>query len=92
MPDDWKVKDFLDEVLLNGILRQLENKLEYMHQSVQNYFTAVYLDVVGFDNIDFLKCLEQISWGNKYDTWDEIIIFLAGITSIKLRSVSRKDD
>lgn len=43
MPDNWSAEDFLNETLLNGVLRQFRNTLEFMHQSVQNYFTAVYL-------------------------------------------------
>ncbi len=60
MPDDWSAEDFLYETLLNGVLRQFRNTLEFMHQSVQNYFVAVYLDSVSFDHSYFYKCLSHI--------------------------------
>jgi tetratricopeptide (TPR) repeat protein len=81
MPDDWSAEDFLNETVLNGVLRQFRNTLEFMHQSVQNYFVAVYLDSVSFDHADFYKCLSYISWDNTDNVWDEVITFFSGITS-----------
>jgi HEAT repeat protein len=44
MPDRWGPKDFRAEVVANGILRPAEGGVEFMHQSVQEYFTAVALE------------------------------------------------
>jgi hypothetical protein len=44
MPDPWGPKDFRAEVVAYGILRPAEGGIEFMHQSVQEYFTAVALE------------------------------------------------
>jgi tetratricopeptide (TPR) repeat protein len=42
MPDDWKVDGFLDELVGDGLLLEVNGRLHFMHQSVQEYFTAVW--------------------------------------------------
>jgi HEAT repeat protein len=43
MPEDWGPIDFLNEIVANGIVRRVDSRLEFMHPSVQAYFTAVAL-------------------------------------------------
>jgi tetratricopeptide (TPR) repeat protein len=42
IPEDWTVDDCLDEILGDGLLRRVNQQLYFMHQSVQEYFTAVF--------------------------------------------------
>jgi tetratricopeptide (TPR) repeat protein len=42
MPDDWTVDGFLDEILGDGLLKRVNERLYFMHQSLQEYFTGVY--------------------------------------------------
>ena len=81
MPHPPVAKNFLNEVVHNGILQRTNGSLEFMHQSVQNYFAAIHLAMLNFSHADFQKCLDYISWKESNDTWDEVMIFLAGITS-----------
>lgn len=41
LPDDWNIDDFLNEITQHGILRSIGDTYEFMHQTVQEYFTAV---------------------------------------------------
>lgn len=43
VPTEWDGAGFLAEVIANGILRSADERLEFMHESVQEYFTAVAL-------------------------------------------------
>lgn len=42
MPDDWKVDGCLSEILGDGLLKQVNEQLHFMHHSVQEYFTGLY--------------------------------------------------
>ena len=74
MPDPPAAKALLDEAVHNGVLRRVENSLEFMHQSVQDYFAAVQLNILGFDNEEVRKCLDDIAQDKMDDTWDETMI------------------
>ena len=41
MPASAKAKEFLDEVVTNGVMRRTEGALEFMHESVRDYFAGV---------------------------------------------------
>jgi HEAT repeat protein len=41
MPDPPAAKALVDESVNNGVLRRVGNSLEFMHQSVQDYFSAI---------------------------------------------------
>ena len=43
MPESAKANEFLDEVVTNGVMRRTGGALEFMHQSVRDYFAAVAL-------------------------------------------------
>ncbi len=42
MPDNWKVDCCLEEIHRDGLLKRVNEQLHFMHQSVQEYFTAFY--------------------------------------------------
>jgi hypothetical protein len=42
MPQEWTVDRCLEEILADGLLKRVNNQLQFMHQSLQEYFTAVY--------------------------------------------------
>jgi tetratricopeptide (TPR) repeat protein len=43
MPDAWDPNGLLDELVANGVMRATAGGIEFMHQSVQEFFTAVAL-------------------------------------------------
>ncbi|MEJ2886937.1 DUF4062 domain-containing protein [Actinomycetospora aeridis] len=43
MPADWTVDACLDEIVDDGLLRREDDQLQFLHQSVQEYFTALHL-------------------------------------------------
>ena len=45
VPAEWDAAGFLEEVIANAILRSNDGNLEFMHESVQEYFTVVELKV-----------------------------------------------
>ena len=72
MPSDWTVNGFLKEIIHNGMLRlEEENQLEFMHELVQQYFAAIYLESSVSEVID---CLQQS------DLWRTPVRLLAGLT------------
>lgn len=81
MPDPPAAKALLDEAVHNGVLRRVKNSLEFMHESVQDYFTALQLNSLGFDNPEVRRCLDDIAQDKTDDSWDETMILLAGLTS-----------
>jgi hypothetical protein len=42
MPAEWTMDDCLEEILGDALLRQVNQQLHFMHQSVQEYFTGLY--------------------------------------------------
>ena len=42
MPDHWRVREFLNEVLCDGLLKDLGGQLQFLHQSVQEFYTALW--------------------------------------------------
>jgi HEAT repeat protein len=52
VPIDWTTDEFIEEVIENGLFRRIGDYLEFMHQSVQEYFTA----------------MKMVSWINEKDT------------------------
>lgn len=42
MPADWTVDGCLDEILGDGLLKEVNGQVHFLHQSVQEYFTALY--------------------------------------------------
>lgn len=42
MPADWTVDKCLAEIFGDGLLKQLNEQLHFIHQSVQEYFTGLY--------------------------------------------------
>ena len=60
MPEDWTVSDFLNEAVYNGVLRKVDNTLEFMHQSVQDYFTALAMENWTIEQI--IKVIPPFVW------------------------------
>jgi len=49
MPETWRTEEFVAEIFGNGIIRRNGDSVEFMHQSVQEYFTAIrYVNDVDF--------------------------------------------
>ena len=42
MPDQWRVREFMNEVLYDGLLKDLGGQLQFLHQSVQEFYTALW--------------------------------------------------
>jgi tetratricopeptide (TPR) repeat protein len=60
MPAEWTVDDCLDEILGDGLLKQVSQPLHFVHQSVQEYFTALYFGNASPDAlVDFTP---KLSW------------------------------
>jgi len=51
MPREWSTQEFIDELVSNGVLRQSDNTMSFMHQSVQEYFTAIALHSLPMDGV-----------------------------------------
>jgi ElaB/YqjD/DUF883 family membrane-anchored ribosome-binding protein len=72
MPNPPVAKALLDEIVNNNVLRRIGNNLEFMHESVQDYFAAVHLESLGFEHNEVRECL-------RYNAWDEAVLILAGL-------------
>ena len=79
MPDPQSAKGILDETVLNGVLRSVGNTLEFMHQSVQDYFAAV--GMLDWKADEILKLAPRASFRRRDERSDgfDAIIMLAGL-------------
>jgi HEAT repeat protein len=68
MPPKWGPTDFLNETIANGILRSTGGKIEFMHQSVQEYFTARALENQPLDYV--VARLSQLVWRHVDVGWE----------------------
>jgi tetratricopeptide (TPR) repeat protein len=53
MPDGWTVDHCLNEVLADGLLKRTNNQIRFIHQSLQEYFTAIYFRPFANTLVDF---------------------------------------
>lgn len=58
--EKWRVEGFLSETIQNGILREVDGSLEFMHQSVQDYFTATALADASIEEV--LELVPPAEW------------------------------
>lgn len=79
MPDPPSAKGILDEAVLNGVLRRVGDTVEFMHQSVQDYFGAV--GMLDWKTDEILKLAPRASLRRSLDRTDgfDAIIMLAGL-------------
>ncbi len=84
--DDWTLDAFLSETIQNGVLHEVNGSLEFMHQSVQDYFTAMALGDIPLEGV--LKCVPPAEWdledpakNQKCTPYFDAICMLSGIQS-----------
>lgn len=79
MPDPLSAKGVLDEAVLNGVLRRVGDTIEFMHQSVQDYFAAV--GMLDWKESQILNLAPPSSFENAFERSDgfEAIVMLAGL-------------
>jgi len=79
MPDPSSAKELLDETVLNGVLHKVEDTIEFMHQSVQDYFAAV--GMLDWDVSGIRGLTPPLSLRNAFEPGDgfEAIVMLAGL-------------
>jgi HEAT repeat protein len=79
MPDPPSAKGIMDETVLNGVLRRVGETVEFMHQSVQDYFAAAAM--LDWKADEILKLAPRSSSRRRFERSDgfEAIIMLAGL-------------
>jgi HEAT repeat protein len=60
MPEKWCLEDFIAEVIENGILRDEAGALEFLHESVQHYFTAIEFERQGPEAV--ARAIPALTW------------------------------
>ncbi|HYV13636.1 MAG TPA: HEAT repeat domain-containing protein [Pyrinomonadaceae bacterium] len=79
MPDPPSAKGIMDETVLNGVLRQVGETVEFMHQSVQDYFAAAAM--LDWKADEILKLAPRSTSRRRFERSNgfEAIIMLAGL-------------
>jgi len=79
MPDPPSAKGIMDETVLNGVLRRVGETVEFMHQSVQDYFAAAAM--LDWKADEILKLAPRSSSRRRFERSDgfEAIVMLAGL-------------
>jgi HEAT repeat protein len=79
MPVPPSGKGVLDEAVLNGVLRRVGNTIEFMHQSVQDYFAAV--GMLDWNESQVLNLAPPSSFRDTFERSDEFeaIVMLVGL-------------
>jgi HEAT repeat protein len=79
MPDPPSAKGIMDETVLNGVLRRVGETVEFMHQSVQDYFAAAAM--LDWKADEILKLAPRSTSRRRFERSDgfEAIIMLAGL-------------
>jgi HEAT repeat protein/Flp pilus assembly protein TadD len=60
MPPGFAARSLLEEIIQNGVLRSARAGIEFMHQTVQEYFTAV--SMANWDKAQLLSAAPPFTW------------------------------
>ena len=83
--DEWTVDGFLSECEQNGLLRVTADAIEFVHQSLRDYFTATHLEARGADVDQLLGLVpeEQVDLSSKSKprraTYADAIVLYSGL-------------